>query len=68
MYQYCGVVHHPLSLITPVSGMVRLGGVTAGSSYIIVLYSDVGRKLSINDYYNFIFLAYTNSCSVTKLT
>ena len=33
----------------------------------IVLYSDVGRKLSINGY-NFIFLAYTNVCSVTELT
>ena len=36
-------------------------------AYIIVLYSDVGRKLSINGYY-FIFLAYTNVCSVTELT
>ena len=35
--------------------------------HIIVLYSDVGRKLSINGY-NFIFLAYTNVCSVAVLT
>ena len=34
---------------------------------IIVLYPDVGRKLSINSYY-FMFLAYTNVCSVTELT
>ena len=35
---------------------------------IIVLYSaDVGRILYINGYY-FIFLAYTNVCSVTELT
>ena len=32
-------------------------------AYITVLYSDVGRKLSINGYY-YIFLAYTNVCSV----
>ena len=37
-------------------------------AYIIVLYSaDVGRILYINGYY-FIFLAYTNICSVTELT
>ena len=37
-------------------------------AYIIVLYSaDVGRILYINGYY-FIFLAYTNVCSVTELT
>ena len=36
-------------------------------NYIIVLYSDVGRELSINGYY-FIFLAYINVCSVTELT
>ena len=36
-------------------------------AYIIVLYSYVGRKLSINGYY-FVFLAYTNVCSVTELT
>ena len=36
-------------------------------AYIIVSYSDVGRKLSINGYH-FIFLAYTNVCSVTELT
>ena len=36
-------------------------------AYIIVLYSDVGRKLSINGYY-FIFLTYSNVCSVTELT
>ena len=37
-------------------------------AYIIVLYSaDVGRILDINGYY-FIFLAYTNVCSVTELT
>ena len=35
-------------------------------AYIIVLYSDIGRKLSINSYI-FIFLAYTNVCSVTVL-
>ena len=35
--------------------------------YIIVFYSDFGRKLSINGYY-FIFLTYTNVCSVTELT
>ena len=35
---------------------------------ITVLYSaDVGRILYINGYY-FIFLAYTNVCSVTELT
>ena len=37
-------------------------------AYITVLYSaDVGRILYINGYY-FIFLAYTNVCSVTELT
>ena len=36
-------------------------------AYIIVLYSDIGRKHSIYGY-NFIFLAYTNVCSVTELT
>ena len=37
-------------------------------AYIIVLYSaDVGRILYINGSY-FIFLAYTNVCSVTELT
>ena len=37
-------------------------------AYIIVLYpADVGRILYINGYY-FIFLAYTNVCSVTELT
>ena len=36
-------------------------------AYIIVLYSHVRRKLSINGYY-FIFLAYANVCSVTELT
>ena len=37
-------------------------------AYIIVLYSaDVGRILYINGYH-FIFLAYTNVCSVTELT
>ena len=36
-------------------------------AYSVVLYSDVGRKLSINGY-NFIFLACTNVCSVTVLT
>ena len=38
------------------------------SAYIIVLYTaDVGRILYINGYY-FVFLAYTNVCSVTELT
>ena len=36
-------------------------------AYIIVLYSNVGHKLSINGYH-FIFLAYTNVFSVTELT
>ena len=37
-------------------------------TYIIVLYSaDFGRILYINGYC-FIFLAYTNVCSVTELT
>ena len=37
-------------------------------AYITVLYlADVGRILYINGYY-FIFLAYTNVCSVTELT
>ena len=37
-------------------------------AYVIVMYSaDVGHILYINGYY-FIFLAYTNVCSVTELT
>ena len=36
-------------------------------AYIIVLYSDVRRKFSIDDY-NFIFLVYINVCSVNELT
>ena len=46
----------------------RMGGSEGERYYIIVLYSaDVGRILYINGYY-FIFLAYTNVCSVTELT
>ena len=33
----------------------------------LVLYSDVGHILYINGYY-FIFLAYTNVCSIAELT
>ena len=36
-------------------------------AYSIVFYSDVGCKLFINGYY-FIFLSYTNVCSVTEVT